>query len=410
MAGEQNTVAGARWWRAQVFSAVTVFGWSVCGCFLICLVMYALLGWSETVFVAGTLAVLLLSAAPYLFGRFKYTPELLVAQNRVVAGDTLKVTLQITNIAGTVQSATRIEVWAGAALLAVRVPRLKTGETHTHVFEVAGVERGVLTIGPVQAIRRDPLGIVSKTVTWDITTDVFVYPQTVKLAAAQTGNRADLGGITGRRLTDSDLSFYALRDYLPGDQIRHIDWRATARSGSMLVRQYQQTQLPHTLVLLDAAAASYPHAADFELAVSSFASLALAAVTKGAQTVTAAVTNTAVTPFKTCNTKTPTALLDDCCRLQPQRSSLNFKSLRNLLRRDVTNVSEIVFVTGTANTETLENFLRTRGFANRLLITAAADSEMTVGRLPQADTLAITVGYLSDLAGAISRATTGGGA
>ena len=76
----------------------------------------------------------------------------------------------------------------------------------------------------------------------------------------------------------SDLAFHALREYVPGDDLRHVHWRSSAKAGELLVRQYHETRRGHVTVLVDARPASYPRPRDFELAVSVAASIALRAV------------------------------------------------------------------------------------------------------------------------------------
>jgi hypothetical protein len=85
----------------------------------------------------------------------------------------------------------------------------------------------------------------------------------------------DLDGATSQQLSMSDLAFHALREYVPGDDLRHVHWRSSAKAGELLVRQYHETRRGHVTVLLDGARSSYPRLRDFELAVSVATSIAL---------------------------------------------------------------------------------------------------------------------------------------
>ena len=71
----------------------------------------------------------------------------------------------------------------------------------------------------------------------------------------------------------SDLAFHALREYVRGDDLRHVHWRSSARAGRLHVRQYHDSRRSRALVLLDDDAAAYPDAGAFELAVSLAASV-----------------------------------------------------------------------------------------------------------------------------------------
>ncbi len=64
-----------------------------------------------------------------------------------------------------------------------------------------------------------------------------------------------VAGRTGELLgrgTGSSLEFQEYREYLPGDDIRHVDWGAYARSDTLMVRLYREEISPRTEILLDA--------------------------------------------------------------------------------------------------------------------------------------------------------------
>ena len=59
------------------------------------------------------------------------------------------------------------------------------------------------------------------------------------------------GELLGRG-AGSSLEFQEYREYLPGDDIRHLDWSAYARTDSLMVRLYREEISPQTDILLDA--------------------------------------------------------------------------------------------------------------------------------------------------------------
>lgn len=59
------------------------------------------------------------------------------------------------------------------------------------------------------------------------------------------------GELLGRG-TGSSLEFQEYREYFPGDDIRHLDWAAYARSDVLMVRLYRDEISPRTEILLDA--------------------------------------------------------------------------------------------------------------------------------------------------------------
>ena len=59
------------------------------------------------------------------------------------------------------------------------------------------------------------------------------------------------GELLGRG-TGSSLEFQEYREYVPGDDIRHLDWGAYARSDMLMVRLFREEISPKTEILLDA--------------------------------------------------------------------------------------------------------------------------------------------------------------
>jgi len=109
---------------------------------------------------------------------------------------------------------------------------------------------------------------------------LWVRPKTVALSPLPTGFAKDLEGPTSDTSPKGDVAFHALREYVFGDDYRHIHWKSSARIGSLMVRQYVDNRRPHLTIVLDIDPASYD--ADlFELAVSSSASLCGASLFHG---------------------------------------------------------------------------------------------------------------------------------
>lgn len=59
------------------------------------------------------------------------------------------------------------------------------------------------------------------------------------------------GELMGRG-TGSSIEFQEYREYLPGDDIRHVDWAAYARADALMVRMYREEISPRTEILFDA--------------------------------------------------------------------------------------------------------------------------------------------------------------
>ncbi|CAM2839863.1 DUF58 domain-containing protein [Actinomyces slackii] len=168
--------------------------------------------------------------------------------------------------------------------------------------------RGVITVGPVSSVSRDPVGLLHSERARTEAQDVHIHPRTLRLGTVLHGTLRDIEGAVTQDLSSSDVSFHALRDYIPGDDRRNVHWRTTARTGRLMVRQFEETRRSSLLVLLSTRAQDYAGEEDFETAVSIACSLALDAVHDGREV-------RLLTQMGEVPTATPMRLLDASCLL-----------------------------------------------------------------------------------------------
>jgi len=119
-----------------------------------------------------------------------------------------------------------------------------------------------------------PFGFLRKNLGTDLSYPVLVWPAQVEYQ--WTGSMAPATGSQGRRMarvgTGDDL--LALRKYERGDSHRLIHWKASARLGQMMVRQFAAESHDGFVLQLDPAGGLWPRAEQFELACSFAATLA----------------------------------------------------------------------------------------------------------------------------------------
>jgi len=72
----------------------------------------------------------------------------------------------------------------------------------------------------------------------------------LRASVAQALKRLELGRQPFRRLGEGRL-FESLREWVPGDDLRHIDWKATARRRKVITRQYEAERRQQVLLVLD---------------------------------------------------------------------------------------------------------------------------------------------------------------
>jgi hypothetical protein len=235
-------------------------------------------GWAELTILAGLTGFVLLAAVASAVGRSSYAVSLDLAQRRVTVGERAVGRVEVRNASTRALLPAEIELPVGAGLAAFPLPRLAPGAVHDDLFAVPTERRCVMVIGPVRSVRGDALGLVRREVRWTEPIELFVHPRTVPLSGAAAGFLKDLEGRPTRDLSASDVSFHALREYVVGDDRRHVHWKSTARTGQLMVKQYEETRRSHLAVALSSNPVDYESPEGFELAVSVAASLGLQAL------------------------------------------------------------------------------------------------------------------------------------
>ncbi|GGI47344.1 hypothetical protein BCL57_002042 [Agromyces flavus] len=296
-----------------VTGVVSPVGWLVLVAAVVALGLAWALGWIELAFVGATLLAALLLAVPFVFGRMRYRVEIELQPRRVVAGERALGRLVVHNVADATSVPSQLELPVGRGLAEFVIPSIPAGGQHEELFAVPTQRRAVITAGPAASVRGDQLGLLRREVRWTEPVELFVHPVTARLKPSAAGLVRDLEGEITKTITDNDISFHALRAYEPGDALRNVHWRTSARTGQLMVRQYEETRRSQLLLVQATNRAHYASDEEFELAVSVLASL-------GVQVIRDATRLATATDRLRLNTATPTALLDDTSRIAPVES------------------------------------------------------------------------------------------
>jgi uncharacterized protein (DUF58 family) len=228
--------------------------------------------------VLGTACV---AAVVFGFAYVWWRPQLTVARSvdpdRVMRGESSAVTLRVGN-ASRLRGATLVaHDRCGDASVPVPLLRLKAGGETTAQYQVPTDRRGVVAIGPLRVVRRDPLGLLELARGYGGAAQVWVYPRVHRLSAIPTGVARSLDG-RDDRVPHGTITFDTLREYVVGDELRRVHWRTSAKVGELMVREQLDTSLPRLVVLLDDRPGSYADPDRFESACEAAASLILAAL------------------------------------------------------------------------------------------------------------------------------------
>lgn len=360
---QRRRVAMRRWWRRTrrriervwraVAQAVTPLGWFAIALTALGVVLGLALSWIEAWFVAVVGGLLLLVALPFLIGSRAYGVGIRLDRRSVVAGGEAGVHLHVENRGSRPALPAVAELPVGGALRELTIPFIGHGASADLHVAVPAIKRGVIRVGPLTVARRDPLGLLRREVTWPDRHTLYVHPKTTPLPSSAAGLVRDLEGAASRRLTDSDLAFHAVREYAPGDAMRHVHWKSTAKTGTLMVRQYEESQTARVAVLFDARPEEYRNDDEFELAVSVAASISAQAVREGRERFIASAwapgrVRPSIDGLEELPSRDPQQLLNAWSELEAAPEGLPFEQLSASLAHSRRPLSIVVIVTGSA--------------------------------------------------------------
>ncbi len=121
-------------------------------------------------------------------------------------------------------------------------------------YHVTPPHRGDFEFGEAYMRLRGPLGMLSRQIKFPIGQAVKVYPNILDLRRYEISLRRERVVQPGQKLTrvhGRGTDFESLREYMPDDEFRAIDWKASARKGRMISRQYQEEKSQNVMILLD---------------------------------------------------------------------------------------------------------------------------------------------------------------
>lgn len=129
---------------------------------------------------------------------------------------------------------------------------LGPGQQTGLALPVQPTRRGAYVLAGPELRAADPLGLREYRRTVPLRDELVVYPRPLSLPylwpASEGGPRALR---PRRRLRGEGDEFYAVRDYAPGDDPRHINWKTTARRGKLMVVEHERPECLHGVLLLD---------------------------------------------------------------------------------------------------------------------------------------------------------------
>lgn len=164
---------------------------------------------------------------------------------------------------------------------------LSLGPMGHRVWELRStcVQRGRFMLGPVWVTSGDPFGLFRASRKLVDGTAIVVYPRAVQLPRfGRVPGQLPGGSLQGARAQFTTPNVSSVRDYQPGDPFNHIHWLTTARTGRLIVREFELDPAADIWLVVDLGrdvqAGSGPESTE-EYAVTAAASLARLFVDQG---------------------------------------------------------------------------------------------------------------------------------
>jgi len=221
----------------------------------------ALIGLAAFLFAAGFLANLW---AKHVLDRVRY--ERIIPENRGFSGDKLSLTLRLANdkllpipwieVRDSVPEGILPEEKHQAAVPGyvslIRSTHLAWYERTNWPIEFTAPARGYYRFGPVKLLSGDIFGFYPVERQDEGYNTIIIYPKLYSLPELGLPPVRPFGELKGReRIFEDPGRIAGQRDYRPGDPLRRIDWKATARRGDLQSKVYEPSSTLHMLIALN---------------------------------------------------------------------------------------------------------------------------------------------------------------
>ncbi|WP_035700921.1 DUF58 domain-containing protein [Glycomyces tenuis] len=213
--------------------------------------------WSypELVAIGAAAALACVAAASVIAARPSLDVERGIEPDRVSVGESVTVALRVTNTGRfRAVNARAVDTYGGPThatrRVAVPLARLRPGKSANASYPITAERRGVVDAGPLGIGKRDILGLAATAGSFGPSARLWVHPRLWNLGRTPDGLARSLEG-TADKVEQGSLTFHSLREYVIGDELRHVHWRTSARIGQLMVKEHVDTSLPTVVIALD---------------------------------------------------------------------------------------------------------------------------------------------------------------
>jgi uncharacterized protein (DUF58 family) len=181
--------------------------------------------------------------------------EIAVATERTLEGDHIPVTIRVDAARAVDRLELLLELPEGVAVAdgsRARALRIRAGETSDGSLDITCTRWGVFDVGRVHLRARDALRFV----TWESSVEqvhrIKAYPRPLTLQAILSARETQaFAGSEVARVKGEGIEYADIRDFVPGDRVRSINWRASARKQSLVVNERHPERNTDVVLFVD---------------------------------------------------------------------------------------------------------------------------------------------------------------
>jgi uncharacterized protein (DUF58 family) len=131
---------------------------------------------------------------------------------------------------------------------------LLPGRSKQFDYEIEPKRRGVLEFGDIEVQIRSLFFLVSRRIRYDLKGEFHVYPSVLQMKKYELlvfHQQKVSSGIKKIRRLGNNSEFEQIKNYVQGDEIRTVNWKATSRKNELMVNQYQEEKSQSLYCVID---------------------------------------------------------------------------------------------------------------------------------------------------------------
>ncbi|MCL4297678.1 MAG: DUF58 domain-containing protein [Anaerolineae bacterium] len=142
------------------------------------------------------------------------------------------------------------------------IPALFAGQARSLTYQTSCDRRGVYTFAPFRLWSKGPFGLFQSRHTLNVPGEILIYPAYYPLKRLRLFEKREFAEQSALRLGRGS-QVVGTREYRPGDSLRQIHWRSTARTGQLVVKEFSEDEQQAFTVVLDLQADLMPDQSKF---------------------------------------------------------------------------------------------------------------------------------------------------